>query len=779
MAGLSTTAGTALRASDPVQLGPYRLLRRLGEGGMGSVYLAEAADHTAVALKVIRTDLAEDPEFRRRFRSEVIRAQQVPPFCTAEVLDADPDHATPYLVVEYVDGPSLSDVVTERGPLTQANLYGLAIGVATALTAIHGAGVIHRDLKPSNVLLAPGTPKVIDFGIARATEAPDGETRTDQLMGTVAYMAPERLDPAVDGTLTPAADIFAWGAVVAYAATGHVPFVGDAAPATAIAILTQKPNLDGVGEPLRALVRRALAKKPASRPTARELLDELLSNAPRRALAGVAPAAPTAPAPIAPAPIAPAPIAPAPIAPAQPAGAGTPGAATGDKAPTAANGAVATANGAVATTASDVSPLGQRRPGEVTDGPAEASGSATEHIDGALTSGLALAFVDVTEDGVRPADSTPSAPEAAPGSPPATSAPDPVTTPIAGTAAATPTVTVRPADATEHVALTGAVPGGGPPGSTRRRTPWRGVGIAVLVLCVLASAGAVAGILTGMIKLPSSGQAAALSITTPPTSVTSPTSAPPSPSASTSPTPSPAASTPGQTTQFLYPAIYDPLTSENFWHRVDSAKYSASCLFGPSGMTVSLTDVTKTVSYRCSGPQDLIDDMQLAVNITFVNPGSCGAIWFRFVNNLQGYVLRVCSGGVELGAHIDSTLTRVDRRSFTPPLEDGMTTRIEIIADGKSLTVLQCDVSARGCVHPQKLFQASDGTFSTPGVVTLGMFEPVGAPDGVTYKVRFANVQILTPSAPLIPSPSASASTVTPPADAVSSPPAPLPSGSS
>ncbi|HZD98987.1 MAG TPA: serine/threonine-protein kinase, partial [Micromonosporaceae bacterium] len=239
MAGLSTTAGTALRASDPVQLGPYKLLRRLGEGGMGSVYLAEAADHTTVALKVIRTDLAEEPEFRRRFRSEVIRAQQVPPFCTAEVLDADPDHETPYLVVEYVDGPSLSDVVNDRGPLTQANLYGLAIGVATALTAIHGAGVIHRDLKPSNVLLAPGTPKVIDFGIARATEGPDGETRTDQLMGTVAYMAPERLDPAVDGTLTPAADIFAWGAVVTYAATGHVPFAGDTSPATAIAILTQ------------------------------------------------------------------------------------------------------------------------------------------------------------------------------------------------------------------------------------------------------------------------------------------------------------------------------------------------------------------------------------------------------------------------------------------------------------------------------------------------------------------------------------------------------------
>ncbi|HEU0241143.1 MAG TPA: serine/threonine-protein kinase, partial [Micromonosporaceae bacterium] len=215
-----------LRATDPRQLGEYRLLRRLGEGGMGSVYLAESGDGTPVALKVIREDLAEEPEFRRRFRGEVARAQEVPPFCTAEVLDADPDHDPPYLVVEYVDGPSLADVVADRGPLTPANLHGLAIGVATALTAIHGAGVIHRDLKPSNVLLAPGTPKVIDFGIARPAEDPDSDTRTDQLMGTVAYMAPERLEPAMGRALTPAADIFAWGAVVAYAATGRVPFAG-------------------------------------------------------------------------------------------------------------------------------------------------------------------------------------------------------------------------------------------------------------------------------------------------------------------------------------------------------------------------------------------------------------------------------------------------------------------------------------------------------------------------------------------------------------------------
>ena len=142
---------------------------------------------------MIRADLAPDDEFRRRFRSEVNRARQVPPFCTAEVLDADPDHEPPYLVVEYVDGPSLADGGRRaRAAHRRPTCTALAIGVATALTAIHGAGVIHRDLKPSNVLLAPGSPKVIDFGIARAVEATSQHTRTDQMVGTVAYMAPER-----------------------------------------------------------------------------------------------------------------------------------------------------------------------------------------------------------------------------------------------------------------------------------------------------------------------------------------------------------------------------------------------------------------------------------------------------------------------------------------------------------------------------------------------------------------------------------------------------------
>ncbi|MFI1993052.1 serine/threonine protein kinase [Actinoplanes sp. NPDC020271] len=266
-----------LRPGDPRSLGGYELLARLGEGGMGSVFLGRRADGPQVAVKVIKPEYAHEEEFRGRFRSEVKRASQVPPFCTAAVLDADPEHRTPYLVVEFVDGPSLEEVIQRDGPMTDSRLHSVAVGVATALTAIHGAGVIHRDLKPRNVLLALGAPKVIDFGIARALEVTSQHTRPDEMVGTVAYMAPERFD-GVDREITPAADVFAWGAVIAYAGTGRTPFRADSPGATAAKILTQPPDLTGMSGPLAELVAQTLAKDPAERPTAHELLNLLLAQ---------------------------------------------------------------------------------------------------------------------------------------------------------------------------------------------------------------------------------------------------------------------------------------------------------------------------------------------------------------------------------------------------------------------------------------------------------------------------------------------------------------------
>ncbi|GLY79478.1 hypothetical protein Airi01_077450 [Actinoallomurus iriomotensis] len=261
-----------LRPSDPQQLGDYRIVGRLGRGGMGIVYLAESATGERAAVKVISPELADDETFRDRFRREVESARKVRRFCTAPVLDAELEGETLFVVTEFVDGANLHDFVTGSGPMRGSSLEHLAVGVATALTAIHGAGVVHRDLKPANVLLSSVGPRVIDFGIARALDTVSGATRTGQFIGTPAYMAPELIS---GGKASPASDVFAWGCVVAFAGTGRAPFDGPTVPSVLYQITHGEPSLDGLDEGLRHLVARALSKDPAGRPSAQELLDVL------------------------------------------------------------------------------------------------------------------------------------------------------------------------------------------------------------------------------------------------------------------------------------------------------------------------------------------------------------------------------------------------------------------------------------------------------------------------------------------------------------------------
>jgi serine/threonine protein kinase len=263
-----------LRPGDPQQLGTYVLLGRIGRGGMGTVYLAQSASGERAAVKVINPDLAHDPAFRDRFRREVEAARRVRRFCTAPVLDAQLEGEPLYIVTEYVNGPDLHEYVRTSGPMRGSNLELLAVGVATALTAIHGAGVVHRDLKPANVLLSALGPRVIDFGIARALDTVS-ETRTGNFIGTPAYMAPEVIE---GGHATPASDIFAWGAVVAFAGTGASPFRGDTVPAVLYRITHGEPQTDGLDEEVRQLVERAMTKDPARRPSAQELLEGLVGQ---------------------------------------------------------------------------------------------------------------------------------------------------------------------------------------------------------------------------------------------------------------------------------------------------------------------------------------------------------------------------------------------------------------------------------------------------------------------------------------------------------------------
>jgi serine/threonine protein kinase len=267
-----------LRDHDPSRIGRYRLTARLGSGGMGVVYLGldPDGDGSQVAVKVLRPELADDPEFRARFGREVASLMLVRGECTVRVIEADTTSSQPFMVTEYAAGPSLSEYIDANGPLGADMLYGLATGLAEALTAIHAAGVVHRDLKPSNVILGQSGPKVIDFGIAQTLDA-TSVTKTGMMVGSAGFMAPEQ----VTGRAGQAADIFAWAVTVAYAASGQPPFGTGESLAIVYRILHGSPDVAAVPPALQPLVMAALAKDPQRRPTAHELLDVLTDPAAR------------------------------------------------------------------------------------------------------------------------------------------------------------------------------------------------------------------------------------------------------------------------------------------------------------------------------------------------------------------------------------------------------------------------------------------------------------------------------------------------------------------
>ncbi|WP_207943302.1 serine/threonine-protein kinase [Actinomadura sp. KC345] len=263
----------ALRSGDPDRLGPYALIGRVGEGGQGTVFLGTDEDGRQVAIKLLHAELTSDDKARARFLRELEVAKQVAPFCTAQILDADVDGDRPYIVSEYVRGPSLNQQVLEDGPLGGAALDRLAVGTATALSAIHQAKIVHRDFKPHNVLLGPDGPRVIDFGVARAISG--GTTLTSRVIGTPSYMSPEQI--AGDEVGTPS-DVFCWAATLVFAATGGSPFGQDTIPAVINRILHEEPDLGDLRGPLRALVLDCLEKAPEDRPGARQVLMRLLGH---------------------------------------------------------------------------------------------------------------------------------------------------------------------------------------------------------------------------------------------------------------------------------------------------------------------------------------------------------------------------------------------------------------------------------------------------------------------------------------------------------------------
>ncbi|MEU6537816.1 serine/threonine-protein kinase [Streptomyces sp. NPDC047000] len=258
------------RPGDPARIGPFRIVGRLGAGGMGTVHAALADDGMRVAVKVIHPEQAQEPEFRARFKREVELSSRVSGPHLVPLLAADPDAPTPWLATAYVPGPTLNQHITARGPLTENALYAFAVATAQALAAIHAAGVTHRDVKPQNVLLTPDGPRVLDFGIAHAADT-TSVTRTGVMTGTPGWISPEQYR---QGTAGPAGDVFAWGALVAYAATGRLPFGTGAPDVVAFRAMSGEYDLDGVPAALRTVVERALSQEPDDRPSAAEAAQE-------------------------------------------------------------------------------------------------------------------------------------------------------------------------------------------------------------------------------------------------------------------------------------------------------------------------------------------------------------------------------------------------------------------------------------------------------------------------------------------------------------------------
>lgn len=257
-----------LEDGDPQVVGGYRLVARLGSGGMGRVYLSHTPGGRAVAVKVIRPELAESAEFRKRFQAEVAAASRVHGLYTAPVVDSDTAGSMPWCATAYVPGPSLADAVRDHGPLPVDTVLRLIAGVAEALQAVHREGIVHRDLKPSNVLLAADGPRVIDFGVARAADA-TSVTMSGTALGTVAYMAPEQV---LGGDAMPSADVFALGQTAVFAATGGGAF-GDGDPhAVLYRVVHEEPDLSRVPVEIRELVARCLRKPAAERPSVEEVI---------------------------------------------------------------------------------------------------------------------------------------------------------------------------------------------------------------------------------------------------------------------------------------------------------------------------------------------------------------------------------------------------------------------------------------------------------------------------------------------------------------------------